>query len=99
MVVRSLPQQRPVRKVETSHCLTCRWNEKAVSTAAAAHVPCAATLHYCTILAGRVADWLAGVFAVDETSIALLLNLVGGEGGLAEFARAKEAAGGGGAKA
>ena len=51
-------------------------------------------------LAGRVADWrVAGVFAVDETSIALLLNLVGGEGGLAEFARAKEAAGGGGAKA
>ena len=42
---------------------------------------------------------MAGVFAVDETSIALLLNLVGGEGGLAEFARAKEAAGGGGAKA
>jgi hypothetical protein len=94
VVVRSLPQQRPVRKVETSHCLTCRWNEKAVSTAAAAHVPCAATLHYCTILA----DWLV-LFAVDETSIALLLNLVGGEGGLAEFARAKEAAGGGGAKA
>ena len=50
-------------------------------------------------VAGWLTGWVAGVFAVDETSIALLLNLVGGEGGLAEFARAKEAAGGGGAKA